>query len=133
MARTLVLDSEAVSAVAERRKGMAERLAAARVLDARVVLPSIVLVEVMTGSARDAAVWHVVNRVLVATLEETSAARAGALRSGGTSTRRKARDLTVDAIVAAAAIDHAPSVVLTADPADLTLLVQDHDVLVEPI
>lgn len=55
MARTIALDTEALSAVAEQRLGMAERLAAARVLDSRVVLPSIVLAEVMTGTPRDAA------------------------------------------------------------------------------
>lgn len=48
-------------------------------------------------------------------------------------TRRTARDLTVDAVVAAVAIEHWPAVVLTADPTDLALLLRDQDVLVETV
>ncbi len=85
--RVLVLDSEAVSALAERRKGRAELLAM----------------------------------------------RAGALRSRAERTRRKKRDLTVDAIVAATAIEMGPSVVVTSDGQDLELLVAGFDVKVTTI
>jgi predicted nucleic acid-binding protein len=44
--------------------------------------------------------------------------------------RRKKRDLTVDAIVAATAVELAPSVVVTADKSDLELLVDGFDVKV---
>jgi len=47
--------------------------------------------------------------------------------------RRKKRDLTVDAIVAATAVELAPSVVLTADLAGLDLLVEGFDVKVSTV
>ena len=49
--------------------------------------------------------------------------RAGQLRATAVRVRRKRRDLTVDAIVAATALTlPAPVVVLTSDPEDLRLL-----------
>jgi hypothetical protein len=42
--------------------------------------------------------------------------------------RRKKRDLTVDAIVAATAVELAPSVVITGDASDLALLLDGFDV-----
>jgi len=56
------------------------------------------------------------------------AARAGELPERAGRARRKKRDLTVDAIVAAVAIARALSVVLTADPDDFGLFVEGHDV-----
>ncbi len=41
MARVLILDTEAVSALAGKRKGMAERLAAAQQADHRVLIPAV--------------------------------------------------------------------------------------------
>lgn len=112
VARVLILDSEAVSALAEQRKGMAERLAAARQADHRVLIPTVVLAEVATGAPSDAAIWHVVGRVPTVDLTQGVAMRAGALRDRAERIRRKKRDLTVDAIVAAIACE-APLVVLT--------------------
>ena len=128
-----MLDSEALSAIAERRRGMAERLEAARRGDHRVVIPTVVLAEVMTGGAGDARVWHLVRRIPVIELDAATAARAGALRSVADRSRRKKRDLTVDAIVAAVAIRVAPSVVLTSDVADLSALVEGEDVRVSHV
>lgn len=59
--------------------------------------------------------------------------RAGALRARADSGRRKKRDLTVDAIVAATAAELAPSVVITADKPDLELLVDGYDVKVSAV
>jgi hypothetical protein len=47
--------------------------------------------------------------------------------------RRKKRDLTVDAIVAATAVELAPSVVITADKSDLELLLVGFDVKVSEV
>lgn len=133
MARVVILDSEAVSALAEQRKGMAERLAAAQQADHRVLLPTVVLAEVATGAPGDAAVWHVLGRIPTLDLPQGVAMRAGALRARAESVRRKKRDLTVDAIVAATAVELAPSVVLTGDSSDLQLLVDGFDVKVSAV
>lgn len=133
MARVLILDSEAVSALAEKRKGMAERLAAAQEADHRVVIPTVVLAEVGTGSPADAAIWHVLRRIPTVDLPQGVAMRAGALRARADSVRRKKRDLTVDAIVAATAVELVPSVVITADKRDLEFLVDGYDVKVSVV
>lgn len=130
MARTLILDAEAVSALAERRMGMAERLAAAQQADHRVLIPSVVLAEVATELPTDAAIWHVLSKIPTVDLTGSVAMRAGALRARAAKVRRKQRDLTVDAIVAATAVELAPSVVITDDQSDLTLLVDGFDVTV---
>lgn len=130
VARVLILDSEAVSALAEKREGMAERLAAAQQADHRVLIPAVVLAEVATGAPTDAAIWHVPGRIPTLDLPEGVAMRAGALRARAERVRRKKRDLTVDAIVAATAVELAPSVVITADKSDLEHLVDGFDVKV---
>lgn len=130
VARVLILDSEAVSALAEKRPGMAERLAAAQQADHRVLIPAVVLAEVATGAPNDAAIWHLLGRIPTLDLPEGVAMRAGALRARAERVRRKKRDLTVDAIVAATAVELAPSVVITADKSDLELLVDGFDVKV---
>ena len=133
MARVLILDSEAVSALAEQRKGMAERLAAAQQADHRVLIPAVVLAEVATGAPGDAAIWHVLGKIPTLDLPQGVAMRAGARRARAEGARRKKRDLTVDAIVAATAVELAPSVVITADTSDLELLVDGFDVRVSTI
>ncbi|MCL2464115.1 MAG: type II toxin-antitoxin system VapC family toxin [Micrococcales bacterium] len=131
--RTLVLDSQAVAALAHRTAGMAERLEAARRMDARVVIPSVVLAEVMTGGADDAAVWHVVRRFPVVDLDARWCARAGGLRERAEKVRRKKRDLTIDALVAAVATGVQPAVVITADPDDFALLLDGYDVKISTV
>lgn len=122
--RAVVLGSEAVSALARKQKGMAERLEAALRNDQRVVIPSVVLAEIMTGAASDAAICNVVRRIPVVSSNARTAARAGALREGSEATRRKKRDLTVDAIVASVAVEIGPAIVVTADLADFTTLLE---------
>jgi predicted nucleic acid-binding protein len=133
VARVLILDTEAVSALAENRKGMAERLAAAQQADHRVLIPAVVLAEVATGAPNDASIWHVLGKIPTLDLPQGVAMRAGALRSRAERARRKKRDLTVDAIVAATAVELAPSVVLTADKSDLELLLDGFDVKVSEV
>lgn len=133
MARVLILDTEAVSALAQKRKGMAERLAAAQQADHRVLIPAVVLAEVATGAPSDASIWHVLGKIPTLDLSQGVAMRAGALRSRAERVRRKKRDLTVDAIVAATAAELAPSVVITADKSDLELLLDGFDVKVSEV
>ena len=131
--RAIVLDSEAVSALAQKRRGMAERVAAALRGDHRVVIPSVVLAEVMTGAASDAPIWSVRKRIPVVDVDTRVAARAGELRERATRERRKKRDLTVDAIVASVAIGIAPAVVLTGDSGDFEILTAGTDVVVTSV
>ena len=133
MARALILDSEAVSALAQKRRGMAERLTAAQRSDYRVLIPSVVLAEVASGAASDAAIWHILGRIPTVPLTDEASMRAGALRSRAEESRRKRRDLTVDAVVASTAIELAPSVVITADTHDFELLVDGFDVKVSQV
>lgn len=126
--RTLVLDSEAVSAAARRDPRMLAALAAARDADQRVLVPAVVLAELMTGKPTDATVWHVVNRLVHVDITPRLAADAGRLRDLAARTRPKKRDLTVDALVASVAAAAAPSVVVTGDPRDLRLLTSQADV-----
>jgi hypothetical protein len=70
--------------------------------------------------------------VRLVAVSEAIGYRAGALRARATTGRRKARDLTADALVAATALELAPPVVvLTSDVADLTLLLAETDVRVD--
>lgn len=133
VARVLILDTEAVSALAKKRKGMAERLAAAQQADHRVLIPAVVLAEVAMGAPSDASIWHVLGKIPTLDLPQGVAMRAGALRSRAERVRRKKRDLTVDAIVAATAVELAPSVVITADKSDLELLLDGFDVKVSEV
>ncbi|WP_170304550.1 PIN domain-containing protein [Microlunatus speluncae] len=130
MSRTVVLDTEAVSAVARRERGMAELLEAALRNDQRVVVPSLVLAELMTGALRDAAIWHLIRRLPVIDIDARIAARAGTLREQAAANRRKKRDLTVDSVVASVAVTVEPAAVVTADPEDFRLLTAGHDVTV---
>jgi predicted nucleic acid-binding protein len=109
---------------------MAELLEAALRNDQRVVVPSLILTELMTGSLRDAAIWHVVRRLPVIDIDARIAARAGALREQATAARRKKRDLTVDSVVASVAAMVAPAAVVTADPEDFRLLAAGLDITV---
>jgi len=129
-AETLVLDSQALSAIVRKDRRIQVILTAARHNDRRTVVPAVVLAEVMTGGPGDAAYWHAVGRLVLADTTPPIAARAGALRERATAVRKKKRDLTVDAIVAATAQDFAPSVIATSDPADMTLLAPQPDVRV---
>jgi predicted nucleic acid-binding protein len=104
--------------------------AAARDNGQRVNLPAVVAAEVITGTASDVGIHRVMKRLIAEPISWEVAARAGELRERASRVRRKKRDLTVDAIVAAVAIARAPSVILTADPDDLELLTEGHDVRV---
>ena len=128
--RSLVLDSEAVSSLARSNRLVLARLKVAADMDAVVVFPTIVLAELLTGSPSDAAVWRIVKGLEAVDLTAAVAAQAGRLRERAEKSRRKKRDLTVDAVVAATAMAFAPSTIVTGDTEDLTLLADGYDVKV---
>ncbi|GAB3160546.1 hypothetical protein GCM10027059_08800 [Myceligenerans halotolerans] len=131
--RTIVLDSEAVSAAARDDARIKARLEAAARLDQRVVVPAVVAAELFTGRAGDARLHRVLNLVSdVVPVDRSTAVAAGILRERAEHARRKKRNLTVDAIVAAVAREAAPTAVLTADVDDLSLLCDGADVTVLP-
>ena len=124
---------EALSALAEKRNGVAELLMAAQHGDHRVFIPTVVIAEVATGSATDAAIWRVLGAIPTIALPPDVAMRAGAMRSRAARTRRKKRVHTVDSIVAATAVGLEPSAVVTADPFDMRVLVEGFDSVVTAI
>jgi predicted nucleic acid-binding protein len=127
---TLILDSAAFSSISRQEPSGQVILMAALANDQRVVVPTVVLAEVMTGKANDAAHWHTLGRLVVCDATARIAARAGALREHAESVRRKKRDLTVDAIVASTAMEYAPAVILTADVGDMSLLLSSPEIRV---
>ena len=106
----------------------------ARRTDSPLHACTVTLAEVTDGSARDANVRRVVKAIRLAPVTPDIGYRAGALRAAASPLRRKLRDLTVDAVVAATALTLAvPVVVLTSDDSDLTLLLGGSPVRVERI
>lgn len=98
-----------------------------------MLIPAVVLAEVATGAPSDAAIWHVLSKIPTLDLPQSVAMRAGALRTRDERVRRKRRDLTVDALVAATAVEFAPAVVITGDTSDLALLVEGFDVKISEV
>ncbi|MDR1295564.1 MAG: hypothetical protein LBK59_11565 [Bifidobacteriaceae bacterium] len=131
--RTVVLDSDALSRLARMDGSMSVTVHALAKTGQPVVVPTVVLVEVMTGKASDAAVFRVVKGFAFHGLDSATATAAGALRERAEGLRRKKRDLSVDAVIAQIARDLAPSTVITADVPDLTLLTAGADVVVVPV
>lgn len=80
------------------------------------------------------AVHRIVKAIRLVEVTERIGFAAGRLRGAASPVRRKPRDLTVDAVVAATALALPPPVVvLTSDPGDLRLLLGGTPVRVEPI
>lgn len=123
MATTLILDSEALNALARanERPVLAERARAIlRVAfneGALVRVPAPVLAEVCRGGRFNAAVERVLNGrgIVVRALDETIAKRAGALLARAKLDSSHA----VDAFVVATAAESSPAVIATGDTSDL--------------
>lgn len=131
---SLLLDSEALSAFAAGRSSMQAWATVARRTDSVLYASTLTLTEVTDGTARDAQVHRAVNAVRLESVTEQVGFRAGSLRVRAVVTRRKARDLTVDAVVAATALVlPGPTIVLTSDQSDLGLLLDGTAVRVEGI
>jgi predicted nucleic acid-binding protein len=126
MAETLILDSEALSALAHaaRRGVLADRaraiLTVAHERGALVRVPAPVLAEVCRGSRYDAAINHVLNArgIVVSDLTETIAQRAGHLLA-----RLKLSSAhAIDAFVVATALQFEGAIIATGDPGDIRRL-----------
>ena len=128
MAQTLVLDSEAVNALARatERGVLAERaraiLRVAHERAALVRIPAPVLAEVCRGTAVDAPIHRLLQKrgMGVEPLTERIARRAGGLLARA----RLGSAHAVDAFVVATAFELGPTVVATGDPTDLARLAQ---------
>jgi predicted nucleic acid-binding protein len=129
---TVVLDASALSAAARGTAGMLAWFTAALECDRLPVVSALTITEATDGSVRDAQVRRVLRRLDVRDVTPERAFAAGAMRAGVR--RRKQRDLTVDAVVAATAASlPGPVVVLTSDASDLTALLEGTDVRVAEI
>lgn len=131
---SILLDSEALSALALDQPEMLAWAVVARRTDSTLHASTVTLAEVTDGSSRDIGVRRVAKTLDREVVTEQIGYRAGRLRAAAASARRKPRDLTVDAVVAATALSlRGPVVVLTSDPADLRLLLEGTGVKVESI
>jgi predicted nucleic acid-binding protein len=123
-ARSVVLDSEALSAITWPAGGSKSTRRAQAVLEAvvrlggRAIIPAPVLAEVARGPARRAAVGRVLRRMPVVAADRAIAERAGELLE----INKLDSCHAVDAFVAATAIGSGYSLVLTGDPDDLRRL-----------
>jgi len=122
-AGTLVLDAEGLSKLAAGDARTRGYLDSARNRGARVAVGAITLTEALRGGSRDAAVHRVLARIIVISVNEGIARRAGELLgAAGLSGHRCA----IDAVVAATALAmDRPVVLLTSDPDDLNKLVEE--------
>ncbi|MCL2850421.1 MAG: hypothetical protein FWE61_10315, partial [Micrococcales bacterium] len=102
----VVLDAEAVSLLASADRAMYCWAQLAHDADAVLRTSSLTLTETTDGTPRAARVHNALRIFAVRTIEVTDdiAVTAGRLRAQAAKTRRKARDLTVDAVVAATAL-----------------------------
>lgn len=117
---SILLDAEALSALAAGERRMQAWATVARRTDSTLYASTVTLAEVTDGSARDAAVRRIAKAIRLKQVTDGIGYNAARLRAAA---RRKPRDLTVDAVVAATALTlGAPVVVLTSDPDDLTRL-----------
>lgn len=130
MAEALILDSEAVNALAHatERAVLAERaraiLQVAHERRALVRVPTPVLAEVCRGPRFDGAVERLLNDrgIRVCVLTQSLAQRAGGLLAKAKLTSAHA----VDAFVVATALDFDTAVIATGDPGDIRRLASAH-------
>ncbi len=130
MAEALVLDSEAVNALARasQRAVLEDRaraiLALAHERRALVRIPAPVLGEVCRGPRFDAAINHLLNQngILVLDLTRPIAQRAGLLLADA----RMSSANAVDAFVVASALEFDTAIIATGDPKDIRRLVARH-------
>ena len=126
MARLLILDAEAVNALARPTDRGATRLRAAAIASrarqdaAAITIPLPVLAEVYRGDQSDAAIYRLLNAVRVVPLTLSIVRLAGQVRT------QAGRGSAVDAMVLATAVRLGGGIIATADPADLTAIAQDH-------
>lgn len=131
---SVLLDAGALSALAASERRLQAWATVARRTDSVLYSSTVTLAETTDGSARDALVRRAAKSVRLIPVSDAIGYRAGALRAAAASGRRKPRDLTMDALVAATALTlPPPAVVLITDASDLRRLLLDTDVAVEGI
>lgn len=131
---SILLDSEALSLIATDAASAKVWMAVTLRTDSVLYASAATLAEVTDGSGRDALIRRARAFVRIEPVTPNIGFQAGRLRARSADSRRKPRDLTVDAIVAATALAlPSPRVVVTSDPADLKLLLADTPVKVLPI
>lgn len=117
----LILDAGAVIALSRADARARAALAAAVEAGAEVSIPAVVLAETVRGRATDAPVNRVIKAVgQVDVVDEAIGRTAGRLMGDATSSE------TVDAVVAATAVEARGAVILTGDPNDLGALATGH-------
>jgi predicted nucleic acid-binding protein len=126
LARLLILDTEAVNALANPDDRGATRLRAAAITSrarqdgATIAIPLPALAEVFQNAASDASINRLVDAVQVIPLTLPIARLAGHLRTSA------GRGSAVDAMVVATAVRLGGAIIATADPLDLSALAQYH-------
>ena len=131
---TFLLDAHALSLLAEDSPAMQEWVALARRTSSVMCVSTATLAETTDGTARDANVRCTEKAAKRVAVSDEIGYTAGRLRALAASTRRKPRDLTVDAIVAATALSlRPPVVVLTSDRPDLTAMLDGTGVRVRTV
>jgi predicted nucleic acid-binding protein len=133
MSRCLVLDAEALCALAGKRSPRQSEVRAALRRRVDVIVPAVVLAELYRGSRRNAFVDACLARETGLMVRSTDRALA---RLVGTvlASARASSALIVDAHVIAAAVEAGGGVVLTSDPDDLRRLAPPYrDVMVVSI
>lgn len=129
--QSILLDAEPLSALALGERRMQAWAEVARRTDSVFYASTVTLAEVADGTQRDARIRRAASIVRLIDVDETIGYLAGALRAKAATRRKKPRDLTVDALVAATTTRlSAPVVVLTSDVGDLQLLLAGTDVKV---
>ena len=129
---SILLDAEAFSALGDGDRRMQAWAAVARRTDSVLHASTVTLTEITDGTPRDVRVRCAAKAVRLHEVTEDIGYRAGGLRAGAMTSRLKTRDLTVDSIVAATALElPSPVIVLTSDVADLRLLLAGTAVRVE--
>jgi predicted nucleic acid-binding protein len=125
MSRCVVLDAEAMSALAgrasPRQREVRAALTAAARLGREVIVPALVLAELYRGPARSPLIDACLSRetgLHVRVTDRAIARLVGSVLSGA----RAGSALIVDAHVVAAAIEAGGGIVLTSDPEDLRRL-----------
>jgi predicted nucleic acid-binding protein len=119
-----VLDSGALSALAEAERRMVALAEATQRVGGVLLVPAVVLAEATTGvGTRDAKVNRVLKKTVIDSCDEKVARRAAALRHGA----RVGRGKAIDAIVIATAEASPRRTVITGDPKDLRTLAAHAD------
>jgi len=129
-----MFDAHALSGTANEAKEMLPWLVWAKRTDSSPHVSTATLAETTDGSPRDANLRRVIKAFNLEPVTEEIGYTAGRIRASAARSRKKTRDLTIDALVAATAMSLRPPVlVLTSDTADLELLLQGTGITVKSI